>query len=99
EPDELLELTDRRERDEIEILPQLIQLAPLRSVEDQIVKRTIVAEVSHLAVKSGAQQPVTLRIRGNLAWVGQEHAAALRHVEPVREEGAKTAERVHVWRA
>src|SRR5262245_44909230 len=37
EPDELLELPDWRERDEVELLPQAVDLTLLTGVEDQLV--------------------------------------------------------------
>ena len=98
EPDELLELPDRRERDEIELLPKAVQLALLRGIEDELVQRTIVAEISHLAVEAGAQQTMALRIRCDLARVGEEHAAAFRDIKPIGEQRAEAGERRFISR-
>src|SRR5207342_827348 len=92
EPDELLELPDRRVRDEIELFPQVVQLALLAGVEYELVQRPIVAEIAHLTVETGAQQTVALRIGCDLAGVGQEDAAALGDVKLVGEQSAETRE-------
>ena len=98
EPDELLELPDGRERDEVELLPKAIQLMLLRLVQHQVVERAIVPEIAHLTVKAGAQQTVAFGVRGDLAGVGEEHAAAFRDVEPIGEQRTKTCERILVPR-
>ena len=71
EPDELLELPDRRERDEIQLFPEVVQLTLLRRVEDQLVQRAVVAEIAHLAVEAGAQQTMALGVGRDLARVGR----------------------------
>ena len=45
EPDEPGELAGRRVGDEIELAPQLVELAPPGLIQNQVVERTIVAEV------------------------------------------------------
>src|SRR4029077_13455335 len=95
----LLELPDRRVRDEVEILPQAVEATLLRVVEDQLVQRAIVAKVPHLAVKAGAQQAMALGVGRDLAWVGQEHPPALRDVKPIREQRAEARKRILVSRA
>jgi len=47
-------LTLRNICDEIQLLPQNVQLAPLSFAEEQLVKRDIIAKISHLTVKARA---------------------------------------------
>ena len=78
--------------------PEAIQLTLLRLVEDQIVERAIVSEIAHLTVKAGAQQTMAFGIRGDVAGVGEEHAAAFRDVKAIREQRTETRERILIAR-
>ena len=73
--------------DEVEFVPQPVQLLLSLFVEDQFHQRSIVAEVAHHVVIARAQQAaLVLRIV-------REVAAALRDVEGVRENRSEARER------
>ena len=57
EPEEARVLPHRGARDEIKFLPEPVELALAFGVEDELVERRVVAEVSRHAVEAGAQQP------------------------------------------
>ena len=46
----------RRVADEIELAPQVVELAPAGGVEEQVVERVVIPEVPHRAVEAGAEQ-------------------------------------------
>jgi len=57
EEDEILVLPHRDESDEIQLVPECIQLASFALIEDQIAQRRVVAEIAHHQVEAGCQRP------------------------------------------
>jgi hypothetical protein len=86
EPDEPRELTRRCVADEIELAPQLVELAPAGVVEEQIVERTVIAEVPHRAVETGAEQASCLAL-------GQPRRRPFGHEERVGNDVAELFQR------
>ena len=73
--------------DEVELVPEPVQLLLALLVENQFHQRGVVAPVAHHVVIAGAQQAaLVLRIVG-------EEAAALLDVEGVGENGSEARER------
>ena len=56
EENEILVLPQRGPRDEIQLIPQRVKLAPLALVEDQVAERFVVAEVTLHEVEAGRER-------------------------------------------
>jgi hypothetical protein len=73
--------------DELELIPEGLQLLLALLVENQLAEGRIVARVSHHVVESGAQQPALILRR-----IGIE-TAALFHVERIGKDGGELRKR------
>src|SRR5262245_51610002 len=75
---------------EIQLLPQSIQLGPLLVIENHLTQRSIVAKIAHLAVKTRAQQSPLLLL---FTWLAYIVASPLRNVKRVRKHITKPRKR------
>src|SRR5687767_14143052 len=74
--------------DELELVPQRLQLFLSLFVQQQFAQRRVVARVAHHVVEARAQQPaLVFRV------VGIE-ASALANVERIRKDGAESRKRL-----
>ena len=90
EPDKVLVLAHGRGGYEIKFVPESVQFAPPLRVENELIKRLVVPEISHHAVEPGAQEPsleVLLFLRIEI------DASPFRDEEGVREKRAEPVER------
>ena len=89
EPEEARVLPHRGAGDEVELVPEAVELAPARLVEHQLIERGVVAEVARHAVKAGAEQPARVPL---LLLRVEIDAGPLRHEEGVGEGRAEPRE-------
>src|SRR5262245_1513186 len=85
--EELNEGAGQPQRDEIQLLPHRVQLFLPLLVENQIVKRLVIAEVPHHVVKTRAEAPASV---SGVVW---EIAPAFGNVERVRKYRSEPRER------
>ena len=89
EPEEARVLPHRGAGDEVELLPEPVELALALLVEHQLVERAVVAEVARHAVEAGAQEPARVLL---LLLRVEVDAGPLRDEEGVGEGRAEARE-------
>ena len=91
--DEVGVLAHGRQGDEVQLAPQLVQLAPAAGIQDPLDQRDVVPEEPEHVVVAGAEQAPLLLALLAVPGLVQVGATALGHVEGVGEHLAEAGER------